>query len=92
MPRDAVRDEVDALRKFLRGLHAGIADLAIDARRVAALGEAVLGIDRVEVLVDHELDTDVRRALLACFGEEDHVAVERDEVALQLQHRHERRP
>ena len=59
VPRDAVRDQIDALRKFLRGLHADVADFAVHARRAAALREAVLGVDRVEVLVDHELDADL---------------------------------
>ncbi len=49
----------------------------------------ILGVDRVEVLVDHELRADVGRAFLARLGQEDHVAVERGAGALQHQHQHQ---
>ena len=55
----------------------------------AALGEAVLRVDRVEVLVDHELRADFGRAFLARLGQEDHVAIERGVRALQHQHQHQ---
>ena len=48
-----------------------------DRDDAAAFGEAVLRVDLGEVLIDHELDADPRRPLLAGFGQEDDVAVER---------------
>lgn len=54
-----------------------------------ALGEAILGVDRVQVVVDHELRAHIRRAFFAGLGQEDHVPIERRVVPLQRQHEHQ---
>ena len=54
--------------------------LAAGPHDAAAFGEAELGVDRVEVVVDHELRADLGRALLAGLGQEDDVAIERRAV------------
>ena len=55
----------------------------------AAFGEAELGRDRIEVVVGHELRADVRRAFFTCFRQQDHVAIERGVVALEVEHQHQ---
>jgi len=74
----------------------GRADVRVDilssaADDAAAFGEAILGVDCLEVLIDHELRAHVGRAFLARFGEKDHVAIERGVRALQHQHQHQAR-
>ena len=64
-------------------------DLAARPHHPAALGQAELGVDGVEVVVDHELRADVGRAFLARLGQQDDVAVERGVGALQLQDQHQ---
>ena len=63
--------------------------LAAAPHDAAALGQAELGVDGVEVAVGHELRADVRRAFLAGFGQQDHVAIERRLGAMQLQDEHQ---
>ena len=59
-------------------------------RGAAAFGDGELGVDLVEVLAHHEVDADAGRVgLLARFGEEDHVAIERHAAPLEQQHRHQ---
>ena len=50
---------------------------AAGPHHAAAFGEAVLGADRIEMVVGHELRADVGRAFLAGFRQQDHVAIER---------------
>ena len=52
-------------------------------------GEAVFRIDRIEVLLDHEINPNSGRAFFANIGEEDRVAIARDGQPLQHDHRHQ---
>ena len=88
---DAVRDELDAPRHLLSRLDLHVLELTLLADAVAALGQAVFGVDFGPVLRDHEADADPRVPFFARFGEKDHVAVERDVEPLQRQHRHDSR-
>ena len=68
---------LDSTRLLLGRADVGADDLAAGADDAAAFGEAELGVDGVEVLVDHELRADLGRALFAGLREEDDVAIER---------------
>ena len=54
-----------------------------------AFGQTELGVDGVEMLVDHELRAELGSALLARLGQQDDVALERCLVAVQLQDEHQ---
>ena len=90
MPGRPRGDQLDRPRQLLGGLHGGEAHLSALARHGAGFGQAVLGVDRPEVLVHHELDADAGRPFLAGFRQEDDVAIERHIQPLQGEHRHER--
>ena len=51
----------------------------------------VVGVDGLEVAVDHELRAELGSTLLARFSKEDHIAVKGHPGALQRQHQHEPR-
>ena len=82
MARRSAGDELDRARLLLGGADVGLADRAARAHEAAALGQTEFGVDGVEVVVDHELRADVRRAFLAGLGEQDDVAIERRLAAL----------
>ncbi len=88
--RRPARGQRDAVGDLLGRLHAREPYLSARARDAAALGEAVLGVDLRPVVLDQELDAELRAGLLAGLGQEDHVAVERHVQPLQLQHHHQR--
>ena len=87
----AAGGQFDRPRDLLRRLHRGEPDLSAFARHATAFGEAILGLDIGEVLLDHEVDADARRSLFPRFREEDHVAIKRDVEPLEQQHDHQRR-
>jgi hypothetical protein len=91
MARDALRRDVDAARDLLDHLHGGVAHLPLFADGVAALGNAVLGVDGAVVLGHHVADAEVRLPFLAGFGQQNHVAVEWHVEPLEQQERHHRR-
>src|SRR5688572_32251345 len=62
---DAARRHADRARDLLDRLDRGEFHLAAGARDAAALGVTELRIDRVEVLVGHELNADARAAFFA---------------------------
>ena len=65
MAGGTARDDLDEARFLLGRADVGLADLAAGPHHPAALGKAELGVDGVEVVVDHELRPDVGRALFA---------------------------
>ena len=89
MARGTACNEIDAVWNLLAGLDRGVPHSARFARDIAAFRVAELRVDRREVLVDEVFDADARRALLARFGEKNHVAIERHIRALERQHCHQ---
>ena len=54
-----------------------------------AFGQAILGVDRVEVLAGHEIDAHPRGPFLPGFRQEDDVAIERHVQSLEHEQRHQ---
>ena len=67
----------------------GLLHLAARTHDATAFGQAELRVDRVEVVVHHELRAHVGGAFLTGLGQQNHVAVERGIGALQLQDQHQ---
>jgi hypothetical protein len=65
MAGDPAGNQIHSVRHFLRGLDLRVAHRAVLARDAAALRVAELGVDRLEVIADHELDAGLRRALFS---------------------------
>ena len=82
-------DELHRARLLLGRADVGLLHLAARPHHPAAFGQAELGVDRVEVAVDHELRAHVGGAFFTGLGQQDHVAVERRVRALQLQDQHQ---
>ena len=86
-----MRDKLHRVGNLLERLDRCELHLAVLACDIAALGQTVLGVDVRIVLVRHELDAEAAVPFFTRFGEENHVAVERDVEAFERQHHHQRR-
>ena len=89
MTGSTASNQRDAPRHFLRRFNADRFYSAIFYHVLAAFSQAVFGVYDIEVMLDHEIDTNFRSALLSGFGKENYVPVELDAVALQQQHDHQ---
>src|SRR4029453_10605714 len=84
-------DDFDWARFFLCGPDVRLPRSTAGSDNSPALGKAVLGVDGVEMVVDHELRAELRSTLLAGFSQEDDITVEYRSRALESQHQHESR-
>ncbi len=89
MTRRALRQELDPHGKLLGRRDGDVAHDTVPRHGAAAFGEAVLGGDLIPVLIDHEVDADLRRSLLAGLGQKNHVALQLDVLTLEHEQQHQ---
>ena len=92
MAGGARRHQLRAARHLLRGRNFDEANLPVFRMHEAAFRQGIFGLDVRPMLFHQILDTDVEGAagtLLAGLRDIDHIAVQRDAQALQVQHHHQ---
>ena len=88
MPSGPMGDEPDTHRILLRCRNCDVLHFAIARHSPSPLGQAVLRSNLVPVVLDHVVDTESRRPLLAGLGQKDDIAVECNVETLHQQHQH----
>ncbi len=85
------RSQRHAARNLLRRRYFQIPNLPVCRVDESTFCQRVLRFNVVPVILDKEVDTDPRRALLTCFRHIDHIAIEGHVETLQLKHKHQSR-
>ena len=91
MARRPVGNQPNPHGKLLGRRDRDVLYLTITGHRASTLRQTVLGLDLTPMVLDHVVDTESRRPLFPCLGQEDDVPVELDVGAFQQQHEHQRR-
>ncbi len=88
MTRCTASHERNATRHLLGGFNTEGVHLTVTNDALAAFRDTVFSGNYVPVLLNHEVDADVRGALLTRFGQEYDVAIQLYAEALQQDHHH----
>ena len=83
MPGNSIGHQSDAGRQFFRSTNTDLRDSAVLDCRAAAFGHRKFGVNRIKMLIQHEVYTDAGNvSLFAGFCQKDDVAVQRHTIAL----------